>query len=134
MKIREKKKKTTICMWFLVFIWWENNTKKTPLCMFRYIALGNVPIQCTRVCLFPLAIKSLSFTTPRPSFSLSTTFFLSLFFLPYLIGFPPSLSCIFALTSSSLPLPSYSLLSLEPSFVWNRADFTSRGFLNCAHV
>ena len=83
------------------------------------------------------AIKRPLFHYPKTFISLSTTFSLSLCFFFALShrvsSFSPSLPCIFALTSSSSSLPSSSL-SLKPSFVWNRADFTSRGFLNCAHV
>jgi len=53
--------------------------KETPLCVFRYIALGNVPIQCIRICLFSLSIKAFALANPSPSF-LFPTLSLSLFF------------------------------------------------------
>ncbi|KAK7311875.1 hypothetical protein RJT34_10316 [Clitoria ternatea] len=88
--------------------------------MLRFIALGNVPIQCTRINLFPLAIKTLLsqtqhlFISPFTILSLSPFFFALSHRVPH-IAFSLPLSYILAPKSCSLLflLPSSSS---SPSF------------------
>ena len=102
--------------------------KETPLCVFRYIAFGNVRIHCIRICLFPLSIKASLCPTQALHFSFSH--FLSLF-LPYLIGFPssPSFSLMHFCSHEFFFLVAFFFYAiLQPFFSVEHTRFHLPGF------